>query len=157
MSFWKVNGPFIKHAIYMHEHAVLFSPSTTTAAWLFCVFRFFLQQHFQNATNCFVQCTIYKWVYGMRTANCENISEIFNPNIFHLKIIFTNDEPHIPHWPRNMCNSMTKNNAETNTRSSSISDISQDVEEAVRCTSIFIWTNSFYVYLFCLMNDRDIL
>ena len=30
----------------------------------------------------------------MRTGNCENCSKISNPNIFHLEMIFTSDEPY---------------------------------------------------------------
>ena len=118
----------------------------------FLCFSFLLAAKFPQCQQLFVQYTIYNWVYWMRTENNENISEIFNPNIFHWEMIFTSDEPHKPHWQRNMCNSVTKNSAETNTKSSSILDISQNIK-GVGSTSIFIWTNSFHVFV--LFDQRS--
>ena len=114
----------------------------------FQCFSFLLAATFPKCQQLFVQYTIYKWVCWMGTGICDNIRKISNPNIFHLEMILVSDEPHQPHWPRNTWNSVTKNNADTNKKSSSISDISQDSERGVRCTlSNCIWTNSFHVFV----------
>ena len=108
----------------------------------FLCFSLLLAATFPKCHQLLVQYTIYKWVYWMRTDSSQNKRKISNPKIFHYEMIFTSDEPHTPHWCRNTCNSIAKNSAETNKESSSISDISQDIEEVRSTSSHSIWTNS---------------